>query len=120
MEVQDEQSSRNWWLYVNEGQDVVGYWPGVIFTGLSHAADTLRWGGQVFTPLSDDVSPPMGSGVFENGRYDRTCYMRKVVVVNGAFDTESEVPDESSTQVAESRCYFEADQSYKDDYWEYI
>ena len=82
-----------------------------MFTSLGTSANSVRFGGQVFSP--DDTTPPMGSGVYEGYNQDRTAYMRKVEVVtkNGSY-----IPPPSNLyQKVRSRCYFAASDSYSSD-----
>nr|XP_027090539.1 uncharacterized protein LOC113711579 [Coffea arabica] len=102
------------WLLVFEFNTVIGYWPNSILPNLASGAETIRWGGQVFTPPSDDTSSQMGSGLFRNGQRRITCYMRQVT-----YD-ETISPDKSSLQTHDSRCYYEGYNFYdKDSYWAY-
>ena len=50
----------------------IGYFPDKPFFELNFGADTLKWGGYVFTLPSDNASPQMGSGRFDNGIHQRT------------------------------------------------
>lgn len=66
------------WLLVNDDTIKIGYWPKELFTNLGDGADKVFWGGDKvfwngFVYSSIDKSLPMGSGLFKNGRYDRTC-----------------------------------------------
>ena len=88
----------------------VGYWPNELFSSIISApADIVKWGGQVNTTTG--VSPPMGASQFKNGNYNKTCYMRQVKV-----KTPNLVDlDNSFSTIAESRCYFTGDNSFKDE-----
>ncbi|KAK2972765.1 hypothetical protein RJ640_019413 [Escallonia rubra] len=98
----------NWWFFGPTG-DAVGFWPRALFTSLGQGADSVRLGGQVLTPESDNVRPPMGSGLFNNGNYYTTCYMSDVQVNTNSYSP----PDDSWIQGVDSRCYFEGDHSHK-------
>ncbi|KAK2972768.1 hypothetical protein RJ640_019416 [Escallonia rubra] len=98
----------NWWFFGPTG-DAVGFWPRALFTSLGQGADSVRLGGQVLTPESDNVRPPMGSGLFNNGNYYTTCYMSDVQVNTDSYSP----PDDSWIQGVDSRCYFEGDHSHK-------
>ncbi|XP_050238272.1 uncharacterized protein LOC126687757 [Mercurialis annua] len=111
-DVSQDKETGAWWLGINK-EYIVGYWPKEIFTSLNQFADTLRWGGEIFTPSSEDSSPQMGSGLFQNTNYDSTCFVQQIDLLNSHFNTI--IPDESFIQISESRCYFEGDQSYKND-----
>ena len=72
----------------------------------------MKWGGYVFTQPGDETSPQMGSGKFDNGIYQRTAYMTNVQYIDA---NNQLVHSPNNIQTAESRCYLEGDQSYKDD-----
>ncbi|XP_050217709.1 uncharacterized protein LOC126668562 [Mercurialis annua] len=111
-DVSQDKETGAWWLGINR-EYIVGYWPNEIFTSLNQFADTLRWGGEIFTPSSEDSSPQMGSGLFQNTNYDSTCFVQKIDLLDSHFNTI--IPDESFIQSSTSRCYLEGDQSYKND-----
>ncbi|KAM7519536.1 hypothetical protein LguiB_018498 [Lonicera macranthoides] len=100
-----------WWLSIYNDTNV-GYWPNELFVSMNGTpADTIKWGGQVNTTTG--VSPPMGASQFKNGNYNKTCYMRQVKV-----NTPNLVDlDNSFSTIAESRCYFTGDNSFKDEYY---
>ena len=99
-------------MYFNTKPHPVGYFPDKLFFELNSGADTLKWGGYVFTPPSDNASPQMGSGEFDDDIYQRTAYMTNVQYV-GANNQLVRSPND--IQTAESRCYLEGDESYKDE-----
>ena len=72
----------------------------------------MQWGGYVLSSRDDNTSPPMGSGHFDNGVYQRTCFMSQVELVDHNFDL---VDSPTGVQTAMSRCYLEGDESYKND-----
>ncbi|CAL9236865.1 unnamed protein product [Arabidopsis halleri] len=41
-----DQKTGNWWLRVNE-KDVIGYWPGSLFSSLGREATRVEWGGEI-------------------------------------------------------------------------
>ena len=89
-------------MYFNTKPHPVGYFPEKLFFELNSRADTLKWGGYVFTGPNDNASPQMGSGKFDNGEYQRTAYMTNVQYV-GANNQLVRSPND--IQTAESRCY---------------
>ncbi|KAL3536970.1 hypothetical protein ACH5RR_000336 [Cinchona calisaya] len=106
-----------WLVYLNTNL-LIGYWPSSIFTSLGNGGDNVLWGGQVFTPPTQDTSPPMGSSTFINGQKKETCYMRQVLVVDN--DNLEIPPDDSFLETHDSRCYFEGDNNLSDDpFWAY-
>lgn len=53
----------NWWLTCAD--NVMGYWPGKLFSYLRHSATAVQWGGEVFSPnvfKKPHTSTSMGSG----------------------------------------------------------
>lgn len=107
-----------WQFYLGSPGVLVGYWPITLFTNMQDNAEQIRWGGQVLTPSSDQVSPPMGNGFYLGGQWNSTCYMRQLKAGN---DTSYLlIPDDSFIEVVNSKCYFAGDNSYVDDeYWHY-
>ena len=99
-------------MYFNTEPDPVGYFPDKLFFELNSGADTLKWGGYVFTGPNDNASPQMGSGKFDNGEYQRTAYMTNVQYLD-ANNQLVHLPN--NIQITESRCFLEGDESYKDD-----
>ncbi|XP_022961958.1 uncharacterized protein LOC111462577 isoform X1 [Cucurbita moschata] len=56
----------NWWVQYGESINI-GYWPPELFSALSHTAETVQWGGEVYS--TNIGRPPhtrtaMGSGRF--------------------------------------------------------
>ncbi|XP_016460217.1 protein neprosin [Nicotiana tabacum] len=103
-------------------EEEIGMWPYEIFDSLSaKGADTVRYGGQVYTPAGQDLSPAMGNGQFEEGHWQLTCYMRKVLYDIEVDGNRQQVPpDDSKVQTQESRCFYEGNQHNDNDgYWDY-
>uniref|UniRef100_A0A3Q7GYY2 Neprosin PEP catalytic domain-containing protein n=1 Tax=Solanum lycopersicum TaxID=4081 RepID=A0A3Q7GYY2_SOLLC len=82
----------------------IGMWPYEVFNKLSaNAADLVQFGGKVYTPGGQDVSPAMGNGQFKGGYWQLTCYMRKVlyeIEVDG--QKKQLVPDDSKIRSQDS------------------
>ncbi|CAH2042851.1 unnamed protein product [Thlaspi arvense] len=59
-------STKNWMLYYHD--ELVGYWPGTIFTTLADNATVLEWGGEILNTARDGhhTTTQMGSGHFPN------------------------------------------------------
>ena len=72
----------------------------------------MQLGGYVLSSRDDNTSPPMGSGHFDSGVYQRTCFMSQVELVDHNFGL---VDSPTGVQTAMSRCYLEGDESYKND-----
>ncbi|KAL6346072.1 hypothetical protein AAG906_025352 [Vitis piasezkii] len=108
--------SGDWWLMVLDDDKPIGYWPKTLFESLSRDADAALWAGLVYSGSSD--SPPMGSGVYQGGSFDHTCYMAQVVVGKPGQATFNP-PDDDEVVVQQSRCYHAGDNSYVDANWLY-
>ncbi|CAH8383199.1 unnamed protein product [Eruca vesicaria subsp. sativa] len=66
IQIWKDQSSGNWWLGLGLNMELVGYWPGAIFTGLADHTDTVEWGGKILSQNSAGANTivQMGSGEF--------------------------------------------------------
>ncbi|CAF2094825.1 unnamed protein product [Brassica napus] len=58
----------NWALTIDD--EIIGYWPGELFTHLNKGASRVRFGGNTFIS-PDGISPPMGNGYFPIDDYSR-------------------------------------------------
>ncbi|RAL48122.1 hypothetical protein DM860_005546 [Cuscuta australis] len=107
----------DWVLSVDE--ETLGIWTTPIFSSMASAATQLRFGGECFKPEGQDTSPEMGSGRFNNGQYDKTCYMRRVSYYDSIYG--SNVVSDDMVQLHDSRCYYEGSQGYnfEDDWYGY-
>lgn len=111
-----DQVTRNWWLLLLADDRPLGYWPKELFESLSRGADAALWAGLVSS--SAEELPAMGSGLYEVGKFDRTCYMARVVGKPGV--TSLNPPDESEVEVQGSGgCYQAGDNSLVDVNWLY-
>ncbi|KAL0438225.1 UNVERIFIED_CONTAM: hypothetical protein Slati_2305500 [Sesamum latifolium] len=110
-----DEAGVGWWLGVGPARKFIGYWPVKLFNSIQDHADSLRLGGQVFTPPSDDVRPQMGSGKFVNGQYDKTCYMRRVGIIDDTRVKAITDIDNSYVSGTDSRCFYEGDNSFKNE-----
>ncbi|XP_019051659.1 PREDICTED: uncharacterized protein LOC104588257 [Nelumbo nucifera] len=76
--------TRNWWLQM--GNDIkIGYWPPDIFSGLSHIASSVEWGGQVYSTNVRKIphtSTAMGSGEFPAFMYGSACYIGHIRILD--------------------------------------
>ncbi|KAJ8645689.1 hypothetical protein MRB53_007437 [Persea americana] len=71
----------NWWLYYDEDNNVLGYFPRDLFPVLgSGPATGVDWGGEAYSP--SDVCPPMGSGHFPDEGARKASFMRGIKVMN--------------------------------------
>ena len=98
-------------MVYNDNIDPIGYWPPTEFKELVEGADTLKWRGYVFTPPDDNTCPPMGSGQFDDGIHERTCFMNQLQYLDSNYDLHPP----TNVQTFMSSCYFEEGNSYKND-----
>ena len=98
------QDKDKWWLQV-QGQEV-GYWPSSIFTDLASKADSITWGGEIFTLGKEGhhTSTHMGSGHFSSEGYGKASYVRNIQYIdsNGKFIDAGHELEASATK---SACY---------------
>ncbi|KAK7846024.1 hypothetical protein CFP56_008470 [Quercus suber] len=68
----------NWWLQVQ--QQVLGYWPGSIFSYLASTATRIDFGGEVYNsePSGHHTKTQMGSGHFGNEGYGKASFFRNI------------------------------------------
>ncbi|XP_068646099.1 protein neprosin-like [Aristolochia californica] len=71
----------DWWLFVGADNKNVGYWPKSLFCHLSGGASQVSWTG-VAAARPGLKFPPMGSGYFAEEGTGRSCYFRKVLVMD--------------------------------------
>ncbi|CAA7050571.1 unnamed protein product [Microthlaspi erraticum] len=66
--------SGNWWLMI--GEELVGYWPGSLFTSLRDRAVRVQWGGEIVNQMSGGrhTNTDMGSGHFADEWYKKASY----------------------------------------------
>ena len=103
-------------MVYNDNIDPIGYWPPTEFKQLAEGADTLKWGGYVFTQPGDNTNPPMGSGHFDDGSYVRSCFMNQLQYTDSNFDLKSPTDVQTSCQMTQILIpYHVGDNSYKDD-----
>lgn len=97
-------------------------WPYEMFDKLSaNAGDLVQYGGKVYTPGGQYVTPPMGNSQFRGGNWQLSSYLCKVLYEIEVDGHKQQVPpDESKVEPRESRCFYE-DNHYNthDGYWDY-
>ncbi|KAG5554163.1 hypothetical protein RHGRI_011885 [Rhododendron griersonianum] len=71
----------NRWLLFEEEHIAVGFWPKRIFTGLGDLANSVEWGGEVFSPPGTP-KPPMGAGHFAIGSRRVDSFFGPIAVLN--------------------------------------
>lgn len=67
------------------GEELVGYWPGSLFTSLRDRAARVQWGGEIVNQMSGGrhTNTDMGSGHFADEWYKKASYFRKLMTVDG-------------------------------------
>ncbi|KAF4360741.1 hypothetical protein F8388_011462 [Cannabis sativa] len=103
----------NWWVeYGNRIK--IGYWPGELFKELRSNADSVEWGGEVYsdrvghTPHS---STAMGNGRFPEGMYGNSGYIKRIRIHDNSLYLK--FPEWVETYTDEYNCY---DVDYVGDY----
>ncbi|CAG7873917.1 unnamed protein product [Brassica rapa] len=78
-----DRKTGNWWLRV--GKDIIGYWPGKLFTSLGNGATRVEWGGEIVNLKTGGkhTSTDMGSGHFAYEGYKKASYVRNLKIVDG-------------------------------------
>ncbi|XP_031283653.1 uncharacterized protein LOC116142371 [Pistacia vera] len=76
-----DKATGNWWLSFDNNV-TIGYWPKEIFTHLDKGASFLQFGGWTYNS-PDGLSPPMGSGLFPDNHYKRSCFFAQLKVMVG-------------------------------------
>ncbi|KAI3730902.1 hypothetical protein L1987_62082 [Smallanthus sonchifolius] len=73
--------SGDWWLRV--GSELIGYWPANLFSGLRDHANTIQYGGEVYSAKSSKhTSTQMGSGHFPEEGLGKAAFVRNVEVID--------------------------------------
>ncbi|KAG7574856.1 Neprosin activation peptide [Arabidopsis suecica] len=79
-----DRKTGNWWLRVNE-KDVIGYWPGSLFSSLGREATRVEWGGEIINSRTGGrhTTTDMGSGHFADEGFKKASYFRNLKIVDG-------------------------------------
>ncbi|CAH2058047.1 unnamed protein product [Thlaspi arvense] len=74
--------SGNWWLKI--GEELVGYWPGSLFTSLGDRGSLVNWGGEIVNQMTNGrhTATGMGSGRFAEEWFKKASYFRKLMTVD--------------------------------------
>ncbi|XP_065625332.1 protein neprosin [Quercus suber] len=71
-----KENDGNWWVTMDGIS--VGYFPANIFNNFTNPG-SVGWGGVVAAPNPPTgISPPMGSGLYADGKYEHSCSIRLV------------------------------------------
>ncbi|KAJ0797374.1 putative neprosin [Helianthus annuus] len=94
----------NWWMQFGKG-NVLGYWPGSLFSYLSESASMIQWGGEVVNSASDGqhTTTQMGSGHFPEEGFGKSSYFRNVQIVDGSNSLRA--PKDIDTFTEQPNCY---------------
>ncbi|CAL1383528.1 unnamed protein product [Linum trigynum] len=77
----------DWFLMIGRYIRILGFWPKEIFTELADFANYAEWGGEVYNPDPDGVTPPqMGSGQFPVENLIEDGLARLVLAVNENYE----------------------------------
>ncbi|ESQ32129.1 hypothetical protein EUTSA_v10004316mg [Eutrema salsugineum] len=97
-------NSGNWWLTC--GDNVMGYWPGTLFSSLKHSATAVQWGGEVYSPnvmKKPHTKTPMGSGAWAYDLLGYACFHTNIRIKD--FSLQIKYPQHLSEYVDEYNCY---------------
>lgn len=75
----------NWILSVFQKEEVIGYLPKEFVPYLKGGADMVAWGGAVY-PEASEISPPMGSGVKPDWRFNHAAYFKFISYYDTKFN----------------------------------
>ncbi|KAF0897272.1 hypothetical protein E2562_035172, partial [Oryza meyeriana var. granulata] len=87
------------------GEELVGYWPGKLFTNLSGPANMIGWMG-VASAASGEAYPPMGSGRSPDEGEGRAAFFTDVKVIDAPTSKYvSPYLSEIFTRTTNPKCY---------------
>lgn len=95
----------NWWMQYGK-DNILGYWPGFLFSYLSDSASMIEWGGEVVNSLSDQgehTTTAMGSGHFPEEGFGKASYFKNIQVVDDSNNLRP--PKGIATFTEQSNCY---------------
>ncbi|XP_023637103.1 uncharacterized protein LOC17883109 [Capsella rubella] len=76
----------NWWLTC--ANNVIGYWPGSLFSYLKHSATAVQWGGEVHSPnvrKKPHTTTSMGSGRRAADLWEKACYHTNIRIKDNSL-----------------------------------
>ncbi|KAK1293286.1 hypothetical protein QJS10_CPB17g02501 [Acorus calamus] len=91
-----------WWFAVNTKDEVLGYWPSIIFNNFERASQAL-FGGYVYD--ANLVQPPMGSGHMPSEGVNKAAYIRTMKVLPGGGTPKIIEPEMLEVTKIGSDCY---------------
>ncbi|CAA0838399.1 Protein of Unknown Function (DUF239 [Striga hermonthica] len=98
-------NTSNWWLQYGERINV-GYWPGDLFAALSRHAETVQWGGEVYSTrvgTQPHTKTEMGSGEFSDFVMQNSGYIKRMRVLQ--YDLVLKFPQWVFMYADEYNCY---------------
>ncbi|XP_019057808.1 PREDICTED: uncharacterized protein LOC104811316 [Tarenaya hassleriana] len=103
----------DWSLHL--GDEVVGYWPGSLFSYLGHSAILVKWGGGVYSrnvKKSPHTKTQMGSGYWASGLKTNSAYHTNIRIKD--YSLAIKYPENLSEFADEYDCY--STKLYRDNY----
>lgn len=94
----------NWW--VQNDDKVIGYWPGELFSLMRAHAETVQWGGEVYSNkvgVHPHTGTAMGSGSYAMPPFGSSGSVRRIRVVVGTKVIK--FPDFVNSYSDEYDCY---------------
>ncbi|XP_073051381.1 protein neprosin-like [Primulina eburnea] len=81
--IHKDSATNNWWVQYGERINI-GYWPPKLFSALSHHAETVQWGGEVYSSrvgTHPHTGTGMGSGHFADYVSGDSGYVKRMRVL---------------------------------------
>ncbi|KAK4422243.1 hypothetical protein Salat_1806600 [Sesamum alatum] len=81
--IHKDPATSNWWVQYGESINI-GYWPHDLFALLRFHAQTVQWGGEVYSPrvgTRPHTSTAMGNGKFPDYVFGNSGYIKRMRVV---------------------------------------
>lgn len=84
---------------------LIGYWPGSIFTSLADCSTEINWGGEITNSefAGHHTSTQMGSGHFPEESFGKACFFRKIGYVDESGNMRD--PEDLQVYVTKPPCY---------------
>ncbi|PNY08967.1 hypothetical protein L195_g005508 [Trifolium pratense] len=70
--IQKDEMTNNWWVQYGEEKTNIGYWPSELFMGMRSNAESVEWGGEVYSTAvghTPHTKTQMGSGFYGSWGY---------------------------------------------------
>ncbi|KAL1212695.1 Protein neprosin [Cardamine amara subsp. amara] len=94
----------NWWLTCAD--NVMGYWPGKLFSYLQHSATAVQWGGEVYSPnvfKKPHTITSMGSGQWASYLWAEASFHTNIRIKD--YSLQIKYPKYLSEYSDENDCY---------------